>query len=137
MATSAYARYEDATLRKVFAITLDASRAEAEAQPPIVCLEALVKVGPPRRRRHLPSFVSIQPAMHALSPAFCLPSPLNYAWNSCVQELEAEAAAAATPDGGEAVTAPLLLSRDTIERALMARLRCVHTCMHASVHCYV
>ena len=45
----------------------------------------------------------------------------------------AEASAAAAPDGSDppvAATPALLLSRDTIERALMARLRCaVHRCV--------
>lgn len=41
---SAYDKYEDATLRKVFAVTLDPSTATALARPPVLYLEALSKV---------------------------------------------------------------------------------------------
>eukprot|EP00887_Chlorella_sp_A99_P007091 scaffold2.g7091.t1 len=68
---SAFARYEDETLRKVLAVSLDAAGAQTGVSPPVVVLTELA------------------------------------------EELRAEVGA----DGG-----PLLLSSDTVERVLMARL---------------
>lgn len=41
---AAFAKYVDSALRKVLAVTLDGSSADAAAQPPVVHLAALAKV---------------------------------------------------------------------------------------------
>lgn len=41
---AAFAKYEDSTLRKVLAVTLDAAAADAAASPPVVHLAALEEV---------------------------------------------------------------------------------------------
>lgn len=41
---SAYAKYEDGVLRKVFACTLDPAQADPGASPPLLYLDELAKV---------------------------------------------------------------------------------------------
>jgi hypothetical protein len=59
-------KYEDATLRKVFAVTLDPAQRDANASPPVVYLQQLAQVrrppaGAPPKAHSLPSACRSQP----------------------------------------------------------------------------
>lgn len=132
---SPIAKYEDATLRKVLAVTLDPMPSD---NVPALHLAALAEVCLGRRRRsclRLARLPGVAVKVPTPSPG-CLSHLSDCRTNSlalhtpvrlciqrfcrrrtpvCLQELKAEA-------GGN--DAALQLNSDNVERALMARLRC-------------
>jgi hypothetical protein len=132
---SPIAKYEDATLRKVLAVTLDPMPSD---NVPALHLAALAEVCLGRRRRSClrqPRLPGVAVQVPTPSPgwlshlsdcrtnllAIHTPVRLCIQWFCrrrapfCLQELKAEA-------GGN--NAALQLNSDNVERALMARLRC-------------
>lgn len=158
MSSSAYAKYEDSTLRKVLGVCLDASQANAGGSPPVLFLAGLVEVGAchrslllrvsPRRksfaatfRQHADAACVRSTFLHStlqlcstLGPP-CLLITAAYAAPPPPRSPSPVAARFPLPqelraEAGEAAADPLMLCQDNAERAMMARLRC------ASAPCY-